>query len=161
MHNIHKEDFKEFKYLPLSMLIFMGLALITLILNRKRIYYILTGIFVTLGLFSFYDFFMWEYRYGHDLDPKAPIKVPGMSFQPPLFGYKKLLNFEILSQPDVAGWLYISAGVILVLFSIYEWKKASKNAASNFGLKIKNTTGSGKSYHISRIKLAESHHKTN
>jgi copper chaperone NosL len=127
MHNIHKADFPEFKYLPLSMIIFMGLALIVFVLNKKISYYIMTAVFAILGLFSFYDFYKWEYHYGHELDPTAPIKVPGMSFQPPLIGYKKLLNFEILSQPDIAGWFYISAGVIMVLGTIYELKFASKN----------------------------------
>ena len=39
------------------------------------------------------DFYLWEYEYGHNLDPTAPIQVPGMSYQPPLIGYKMLLNF--------------------------------------------------------------------
>src|ERR1022692_742962 len=159
MHNIHKEDFLEFKYLPLSILIFMGLALITLIINRKRIYYLLTLIFVSLGLFSFYDFYKWEYRYGHNLDPKAPIKVPGMSFQPPLFGYKKLLNFEIMSQPDIAGWFYIASGAILVLFTIYEWKKASGKVSPDLYPKNQNILSSKELLKNFKPNLVGSHPK--
>jgi copper chaperone NosL len=129
MHNIHKEDFLEFIYLPVSMIIFMGLALITFVINKKGAYYILTLIFAIVGLYSFYDFYKWEYHYGHELDPTAPIKVPGMAYQPPLIGYKKMLNFEILSQPDIAGWFYISAGVILVLVCFYEWRKGTEKLA--------------------------------
>jgi len=47
-----------------------------------------------------------------------------MSYQPPLFGYKKLLNFEVLSQPAIAGWFYIAAGAVLVVITIYEIKKS-------------------------------------
>ena len=126
MHSIRKQDFAEFIYLPAMMLIFMGLGILVLVTNRKAAYYTWAGIFMAIGLFSFFDFYKWEYNYGHNLDPMAPIKVPGMSFQPPLIGYKKLLNFEILSQPDIAGWFYISAGVLLVLFCFYEWKKNRK-----------------------------------
>ena len=123
MNTIHKKDFPEFVYLPDTIMIFMALGAVVFILNRKVLYYIWALLFTVIGIFSFYDFYKWEYTYGHHLDPKAPIKVPGMSYQPPLFGYKKLLNFEVLSQPDIAGWFYIGAGVLLVCITIYEWKK--------------------------------------
>jgi len=124
MKTIHKEDFKEFVYLPLTMMIFMGLGLVVILLNRKKFYYIWTGIFVIIGLMSFYDFYRWLYAYGHDLDPAAPLKVPGMSYQPPLLGYKKMLNFEVMSQPHIGGWFYIAAGVLMVFVCFYEWKKS-------------------------------------
>ncbi|MBS1585914.1 MAG: hypothetical protein JSS82_10270 [Bacteroidetes bacterium] len=123
MHTIHKADFKEFVYLPLTMMIFMGLGIVVLLLNRKIWYYVWAGIFMVISIFSFYDFYKWEYDYGHNLDPQAPIQVPGMAYQPPLLGYKKLLNFEVLSQPHIAGWFFIVAGAILVSVSFLEWKK--------------------------------------
>jgi copper chaperone NosL len=124
MKTIHKKDFPEFIFLPAAIMIFMGLGIVVLLLNRKVPYYIWMLLFAILGIFSFYDFYKWEYNYGHNLDPAAPIKVPGMSYQPPLLGYKKLLNFEVLSQPDIAGWFYIGAGVILVGITFYEWEKS-------------------------------------
>jgi len=122
MKNINQKDFPEFIFLPVTMLIFMGLGILVLIFNKKVLYYIWTLTFMFIGFFSFYDFYKWEYNYGHNLDPHAPIQVPGMSYQPPILGYKKLLNFEVLSQPDVAGWFYIAAGVMLLSISIYEWR---------------------------------------
>lgn len=125
MQTIHKEDFKEFVYLPIIMMSFMVVGLIVFFVNRKVVYYIWTLLFAGVGLLSFYDFYRWEYEYGHNLDPNAPIQVPGMSYQPPLIGYKKMLNFEALSQPDIGGWFYIFTGVLLVSISIYEWRKTS------------------------------------
>jgi len=124
MSTIHKKDFPEFVFLPSTMGIFMVLGIAVFFINRKIAYYTWTFLFAFIGIFSFYDFYKWEYNYGHNLNPEAPIKVPGMSYQPPLFGYKKLLNFEVLSQPDVAGWFYIGAGVLLVAITIYEFKKS-------------------------------------
>lgn len=124
MKTIHKQDFKEFVYLPVTITCFMVLGLMVLFLNKKAAYYIWTGVFAVVGIFSFYDFYKWEYDYGHNLDPNAPIQVPGMAYQPPLIGYKKMLNFEVLSQPHVAGWFYIAAGIVLVTISFYEWKKS-------------------------------------
>jgi copper chaperone NosL len=126
MKTIHKDDFAEFVYLPVVMLTFMGLGILVLLLKRKVYYYIWTLSFIMIALYSFYDFYKWEYAYGHELDPNAPIQVPGMSYQPPLFGYKKLLNFEVLSQPDVGGWFFIGAGILIASISIYEWKKTIK-----------------------------------
>lgn len=126
MRTIHKEDFREFVYLPATIMAFMILGVLVFLLNKRVIYYIWSGIFVVLGLFSFYDFYKWEYDYGHNLDPHAPIQVPGMAYQPPLIGYKKMLNFEVLSQPHVAGWFYILAGMVLVSVSFLEWRKSKK-----------------------------------
>jgi copper chaperone NosL len=78
MSTIHKKDFPEFVFLPTMMLIFMSLGLAIFLLNRKIGYYIWAGLFAFLGIFSFYDFYKWEYNYGHNLNPEAPIKVPGM-----------------------------------------------------------------------------------
>ncbi|MBS1778841.1 MAG: hypothetical protein JST70_05925 [Bacteroidetes bacterium] len=126
MKSIHKQDFKEFVYLPATIMTFMILGIVVAVTNKKVAYYLWTAMFAVIGLFSFYDFYKWEYDYGHNLDPHAPIQVPGMAYQPPLFGYKKMLNFEVLSQPHIAGWFYILAGVLLVSVSIFEWRKTAK-----------------------------------
>ena len=126
MKTIHKEDFKEFVYLPVILGAFMALGLLVLAWNRRLGYYIWTVLFILFGIAAMYDFWRWEYDYGHNLDPSAPIKVPGMAYQPPLIGYKKMLNFEALSQPDLGGWFFFLAGLILVATSFYEWKKSKK-----------------------------------
>lgn len=123
MNTIHKEDFREFVYLPIVLGIYCIIGIITLISRSKKMYYVWAGIFFLIALTSMYDFWKWEYDYGHNLDPSAPIKVPGMAYQPPLIGYKKMLNFEALSQPDIGGWFFIAAGVILAATVIYEWRK--------------------------------------
>jgi copper chaperone NosL len=124
MASIHEKDFKEFVYLPATLMSFCVLGLIVLLWNRKIGYYIWTFIFLVIAALSFYDFYKWEYDYGHNLDPHAPIQVPGMAYQPPLLGYKKMLNFEALSQPDIGGWFYIVAGIVIVVACFLEWKKS-------------------------------------
>lgn len=59
--------------------------------------------FVGMGLLGLYDFYLWGYDYGHNLDPHAPIKIPGMTYQPPLIGVKELLNFTAVSYPHVGA----------------------------------------------------------
>ncbi len=76
------------------------------------------------------DFWKWEYDYGHNLDPNAAIKVPGMAYQPPLIGFKQLLNFGAFSVPDIGGWLFIAAGV-LVLIAVWTESKFSARFKKN------------------------------
>ena len=63
---------------------------------------------------AFYDFYQWLYDYGHNLNPHAAIKVPGMTYQPPMLGYKQLLNFLAGSFPDIGGYLVIIAALGIV-----------------------------------------------
>jgi copper chaperone NosL len=43
--------------------------------------------------------------------------VEGMSYQPPLIGYKELLNFLAYSGPDTGSWILIG-GVGLLMIAI-------------------------------------------
>src|SRR5690606_33435598 len=72
MATIHEEDFKEFVYLPIALMSFCAIGLVVLFVNRKSLYYVWTAIFVLLAGVSLYDFWRWEYDYGHNLDPNAP-----------------------------------------------------------------------------------------
>ena len=61
------------------------------------------------------DFYKWEYEYGHNLDYEhASIKIPGMAYQPPLIGSKKLLNFTATSLPATGGVLAIASVALAV-----------------------------------------------
>lgn len=74
-----------------------------------------TAVLLLSAIVGLVDFYRWEYDYGHDLDLEhAPIKIPGMAYQPPLIGSKQLLNFTATSLPATGGVLAISA-VILAL----------------------------------------------
>ncbi len=66
-----------------------------------------------------YDFWKWEYNYGHHLNPDAAIRIPGLSYQPPLFGSKQILNFVANSYPDVGGWMLIFSGVVIGSVLLY------------------------------------------
>lgn len=60
------------------------------------------------------------YKYGHNLDPHAAIKVDGQSYQPPLVGYKQLLNFTALSMPDKGGWALFASTTLAILASVIQ-----------------------------------------
>lgn len=126
MKHITVDMFPEFKFLPYVVGFFMALGMAVAISgNRKFLfaYIVLTAIG---GVLAMYDFYRWAYDYGHNLDPNAPIQVPGLSYQPPLFGHKRLLNFDAYSFPDVAGWIVIGAGCLAFGVWFFEWYRSRK-----------------------------------
>lgn len=123
MKTLHTKDFIEFTVLPGIIVFFAVLFVIVAIIARRKWMYILCFLFVIFGVLAMVDFWRWEYDYGHNLNPDAAIIVPGMAYQPPLIGYKQLLNFGAYSIPDIGGWIFIAVGVILLGIVIIEWRK--------------------------------------
>jgi copper chaperone NosL len=78
------------------------------------------------GIAALVDFYLWGYNYGHDLDPTAAIQVPGLSYQPPLIGHKKLLNFDSYSYPDTGGWVVVAITGVFFIVWFLEWRKYKK-----------------------------------
>lgn len=126
MRQMHTEDFLEFTVLPFILIGFSVLGIFSLFVNKIFFFNIWFLIFILISIVSMIDFYRWEYNYGHELNPDAPIKVPGMAYQPPLIGYKKLLNFGAYSIPDIGGWIFISIGVILLITWIVNWRYSKK-----------------------------------
>ena len=125
MKTLHEKDFVEFIALPYCIVFFSIFTMLAALIARKNILYTLLVFFILFGVIAMADFWHWEYNYGHDLNPDAAIKVPGMSYQPPLIGYKQLLNFGAYSIPDIGGWIFIFVGIALLALSIWAFKNYS------------------------------------
>ncbi|TGK10188.1 hypothetical protein EHO60_10085 [Leptospira fletcheri] len=118
MQEIASESIPELLFMPyvLGYLIFG--ALVTFF--YPRIWMVCLGVFnfAVLGAVGFYDFWRWEYNYGHNLNPEAPIVVPGMVYQPPLLGCKEMLNITACSYPSIGGMILFAA-VFTLLFLLW------------------------------------------
>lgn len=125
---IDQSTFPEFKILPFAMGFIVLSGILTAVLRNWKIFYGWTIFLVLFSILALVDFYRWEYAYGHNLDPHAAIQIPGMSYQPPLIGYKQLLNFGAYSYPHGGGWFYI-AGVSLacVILGIRIWQIKKQN----------------------------------
>jgi copper chaperone NosL len=73
------------------------------------------------------DFWKWGYEYGHDLSPTAIIKVPDMTYQPPLIGSKQLLNFRATSWPASGGWILIAAATAVAGVLVSTLRRRSRS----------------------------------
>ncbi|MBL7925121.1 MAG: nitrous oxide reductase accessory protein NosL [Bacteroidia bacterium] len=124
MKLIKEEMFPELGYIGILIGIYIAIGLLAAISGKKLLLkvFILTGLLY--GVAALYDFYQWGYDYGHNLDPNAAIKVPGMSYQPPVVGYKNLLNFTAYSGPDKGGWVIISASLIAILILFFEFRNS-------------------------------------
>lgn len=134
MKPIVPESIPELKYFPYVIIFLTVLGLIVAFTNRPKLYLAWAFLVTFLAILGVYDFYLWEYDYGHDLEPNAPMKFPGASFQPPLLGTKVILNFVAESYPHTAG---ILAGVAIFLaylawfIGIKKYPKNEKSIASN------------------------------
>lgn len=122
MRTIHEDDFAEFQVLPYVLGLLAIFGLLTAIINRKWFFYLWCAFFVAFVAVLGVDFYFWLYNYGHNLDPTAPIQVPGMTYQPPLIGFKQLLNFGAYSIPASGGWVMAVVGATLAFLVGYEIK---------------------------------------
>ncbi len=126
MEKISEKMFPEFAFLPYVVGFFMLLGMIVAVTGNRKFLLAYLGLTVLGGALAMYDFYKWGYKYGHNLDPTAPIQVPGLYYQPPLFGHKRLLNFDAYSFPDVGGWIVIAAAGLAFGVWFAEWYKNRK-----------------------------------
>lgn len=107
MKKITPDAIPELKVMPYIILFFLVTGIAIALTGRRSLllsWIIGIVIFATAGLA---DFYKWEYDYGHHLNPDAAIKVPGMTYQPPLIGGKQLLNIHVTSIPGIGGIILI------------------------------------------------------
>lgn len=131
MRHIEVSMFPEFEYMIYIVGAMIGMGVLTALVNRRLMLVIYVGLIIACGVTALTDFYLWGYDYGHNLDPTAPIVVPGMSYQPPLIGTKQLLNFTAYSGPDLGGWIFFAAGLIAIgtlAFELYRSRKEMKSA---------------------------------
>jgi copper chaperone NosL len=122
MKEISPEAIPELKIMPFVIIFLIVFGLISGILGKRSLVYIWIVLFFVIAAVGLYDFYLWGYDYGHDLNPNAAIKVPGMAYQPPLIGSKMLLNFNAISMPHIGSWILVLA-VVLAAVALYLDKK--------------------------------------
>lgn len=142
MAMIELDMFPEFKFMKyvLGTLVIFGLGCV--FAGTKRWLWCFVSILAIGALAGLVDFYRWGYEYGHNLDPNAAIQVPGMTYQPPIIGYKNLLNFTAYSGPDIGGWIMIAAGMLAGGLLVWEqwlrgrWPRSRATAATATGLMV-------------------------
>lgn len=131
MKRIEPSSIPELRIMPWLIGAFaVGGVAVALIGARGLAYAYLAGL-VTAAIVGLVDFWRWEFDYGHNLDLEhAIIKVPGMSYQPPLIGSKQLLNFTASSWPSLGGYFLLAAVALAAAALIVSARRSNEGLAS-------------------------------
>jgi hypothetical protein len=127
MKDLVTEDFTEFKWLPFVIGIVGLLFLRAAVLGKVSHLVDVTVLFVYFGAFALWSFGYKMYQYGHDLDPKAAVRVD--PFMPPMFGFKQLANFEVYSYPQLGSYALAAAAAVLAVALFFAWRQRRPEAA--------------------------------
>ncbi len=117
-------EMPEFDIFPKIIGAMSLLGIIIGLIGKRKLYLVWFTIMIILGSAGMYDFYLWEYEYGHNLDPTAAIKFVDsegnpLAYQPPLIGNKTILNFEAKSWPMTGAYLlFLGMGLSVVAFIV-------------------------------------------
>ena len=125
------ETIPEFKIFPVVIGVMIVLGVVFGFLGNYKLFLVWFILMSVLGTAGMYDFYLWEYDYGHNLDRKAIMifKNPDgsvMGFQPPLFGSKDILNFKAHSYPRLGAY-FLFTGMLLTVVAFFMGKKEAKS----------------------------------
>src|SRR5512134_3703137 len=126
MKTIEPDDIPELRFMPKIIGGLIVLGVLVALMARRGMLYGYAAVLVAFAAAGLADFYKWTYDYGHNLDPKAIIKVPGMTYQPPLIGSKQLLNFHATSWPAAGGWVAILVVSLVVGLAVWQWRRGRK-----------------------------------
>ncbi|WP_162426822.1 hypothetical protein [Pontibacter pudoricolor] len=128
MKPIHAESFAELQFMPYIVIAFMVTGVLVGLLGKRKLVLGWTGLLMTAGAAGILDFYLWLVNFGTNLDPMAAIKVPGMTYIPPLLGNKQLLNFEALSLPALGSLVIFMAITIAGLSYFFSLRNQTIDA---------------------------------
>lgn len=119
MRAIDPAAMPELRYLPWVVAALAAAGLAVSLAGRRRPLYAWLVLFGAAAVAGLADLWRWTYDYGHHLDMEhAIIKVPGMVYQPPIIGWKQILNFTASSWPASGG---IAVGLAFVAAALAAW----------------------------------------
>ena len=126
MKSIEPDSIPELRFMKYVVMGLIALGIAIGLIGKHRGYLLWTILLVIVCAVGMYDFYLWEYDYGHNLSPTAPIKIPGMVYQPPLIGQKYLLNFLAKSYPHIGGW-FVCGSIVLGFLAFWIGNKKARN----------------------------------
>lgn len=128
MARITREELRDLDWMPFGLLAMALLALRVALLGNVRALIDLSAIAAYISLVAFGRFVWMLYTFGHELDPKAPVKIE--PFMPVVIGSKKVANFMTHSMPQLGSLLLgtFTVGVWAVTVA-YLWRGRNQSRA--------------------------------
>ena len=123
MAKISPESFVELNIMAYIVAGLISLGLTVLAWKNRNALVVYTIILAIAGVVGLADFYFWLQKFGSNLDPNAPIIVPGMNYSPPFLGVKGLLNITASSFPDLGGYAFGLAVILAAVAVYFSFKK--------------------------------------
>lgn len=116
MKAIDPDAIPELKWMPWILGTLVVSGILVTVMGRRVPLNVWGAVLMVVLSVGLWDYWRWGYDYGHDIDREhAIIKIPGMTYSPPLIGRKQLLNFTATSWPSSGGIaLALAAGLVAV-----------------------------------------------
>ena len=92
------------------------ITLAALMLAGKKLNKVVAIPAIAFPLVFLADSFYWLYRFGHSLDPHAPLRIA--AFTPQMFGNGQIGQFETFAKPELGFWM-ACAGVAFALVGTF------------------------------------------
>jgi len=125
MHKIDRAELSELDWIPFALFALVLLTLRCAAIGNVRA---LVDLVVVAGFVATYSMGRFVYKlyvFGHNLDPKAPLKVD--AFTPAIFGEKQIANFHTEAFPQLGS--YYIAIFLAGLAAITVWHLLSGRLA--------------------------------
>lgn len=120
MKPIEAADFIEMRWVPFALGVFALLALRSAAIGINRGIVDLLVLYLYFTAFSLGSFYYRLYTYGHQLDPKAPVRIE--PFTPVLLGQQQIANFQQSSYPDT-GTIFLALFPLLIVAALWLSRK--------------------------------------
>lgn len=131
MAKITREELRDLDWMPFGMVAMALLAWRAALLGNVRTLIDLSMIAAYISLVAFGRFVWMLWDFGHNLDPKAPVKVE--PFMPVVFGSKQIANFLTHSMPQLGSLLMgtFTMGIwTMTLFYLWRGRKQARALAA-------------------------------
>ncbi|MBK8097320.1 MAG: hypothetical protein IPK26_09440 [Planctomycetes bacterium] len=131
MAKITREELRDLDWMPFGMVAMALLAWRAALLGNVRTLIDLSMIAAYISLVAFGRFVWMLWDFGHNLDPKAPVKVE--PFMPVVFGSKQIANFLTHSMPQLGSVLMgtFTMGIWgMTLFYLWRGRKQARALAA-------------------------------
>ena len=110
---------------PAIAVFLIGLMAVTYLAKRAHSWLLpALGALFPVGFLA--DSMFWLYRFGHHLDPHAPLRLAG--FTPQLFGNGTIGQFMTFARPERGFWLAVAGVGLLTIAAFLRVRPSSSNA---------------------------------
>lgn len=122
MAKVEPNNIPELRWFPYFFGFFSLSGMLAAMLGRRRFLQLWCLGLLLFALSGLYDFYCWEYRYGHEISDDAPMKLEE-SYQPPLIGTKQILTITASSWPELGGYAFSLSAILALLIGIVSLRR--------------------------------------